>query len=97
MSDYHGQEYVEGQDAQDVPDDPSGSGAERFTDDGTIQERYAQVTLIGNYGALCAQRQTLRYKGITLAQARKLKWDYFGLCGAVMTCFDENGVVRHEE
>lgn len=97
MSDYHGQEYVEGQDAQGVPAGPGGSGEERLTDDGSIQERYASVVMIGNFGALCAQNQTLEFENITLAQARKLKWDYFGVCGAVMTCYDAQGTVRHEE
>ena len=97
MSDYHGQEYVEGQDAQGVPPGPGGSGEERLTDDGTIPERFARVVMIGNYGIGCANPQTLRYNGVTLAQARKLKWDYYGLCGAVMTCYDADGVVRHEE
>jgi hypothetical protein len=39
----------------------------------------------------------LWFRGVTITQARKLKWDYFGVCGAVMTCYDAGGVVRHEE
>ncbi len=30
---------------------------------------------------------------LTLAQARKLKWDYYGLCSCVMTCYGPNGDV----
>ena len=43
------------------------------------------------------QRQTLWFRGVTITQARKLKWDYFGVCGAVITCYDAGGVVRYEE
>ena len=53
--------------------------------------------MIGNYGALCASSQTREIRDITLAQARKLKWDYFGVCHSVMTCYGQGGDVVHEE
>ena len=58
---------------------------------------YAQVTMIGHYGALCAGNQMLRFKNVSLAQARQLRWDNFGVCGAQITCFDSQGNVVHEE
>ena len=95
-AEYHGQEYVEGQEAIEAPPNPK----EMVLADEAIERgtgTYAQVTMIGNYGPFCAQPQTLRFSNISLAQAKKLKWDYFGLCGAVMTCFDLQGNVVHEE
>jgi hypothetical protein len=53
--------------------------------------------MIGHYGALCAGNQTLRFNNISLGQARQLRWDNFGVCGAQMTCFDSQGNVVHEE
>lgn len=93
MTGYGGREYREGQSAQDVPPAPQ-SDAESLRDGAGS---YARVRLIGHCGAGCARRQTLDFQNVMLAQARQLRWDYYGLCGAQMTCYDRaiNGV--HEE
>lgn len=95
---YHGQEYVEGQDASDVPPNEDGAiDAQVARAPGTDISVYSRVVITGNYGLLCAQNQVVQYYNITLAQARKRKWDYFGVCPSVMTCYDAHGKPVHEE
>jgi len=92
--DYRGQKHVEGQSAVSAPPAPLAALAAGIpAGTGT----YAQVTMIGHYGLACAQDQTLRFRNVSLAQARQIKWDNFGVCGAQMTCFDNQGNVVHEE
>lgn len=95
-TDYHGQEYQEGVEATAAP------AAPQAAHDGPVRQggtggTFGRVIILGNYGALCASSQTLEFRNITLAQARKLKWDYFGLCHSVMTCYGQGGDVVHEE
>ena len=96
---YHGQEYVEGEEAERAPPRPamSASGLLGDPDPGEEIQVYSHVELQGNYGALCADRQHITLRGVTLAQAQKAKWDYFGLCPSQMTCYDENGKPVHQE
>ncbi len=97
---YHGQEYLEGQDAAGVPeqaDESDASGEERGPGAGFDISEYSRVVITGNFGAFCAQNQVLTFHNITLAQARKRKWDYFGMCPSVMTCYDQSGKPVHEE
>ncbi|HVF57511.1 MAG TPA: hypothetical protein VM934_15255 [Pyrinomonadaceae bacterium] len=97
--DYSGQEYVEGQEARDVPPMPGESGKQALSDTRIKQGAgsYAKVTMIGHYGGFCAQKQTLSFRDVTLKQARQLKWDYYGNCSVTMTCYDSQGNVVHEE
>jgi len=94
MADYHGQEFHEGVEATEVPPAPAADGPIRQGGTGGV---FSRVVIIGNYGALCASSHTLTWNNITLAQARKLKWDYYGVCSSVMTCYGPNGDVVHEE
>lgn len=95
---YHGQEFVEGQDASDVPS-INGNAIDALNERGPGSDIsvYSRVVITGNYGLLCAQNQVVQYYDITLAQARKRKWDYFGVCPSVMTCYDTHGKPVHEE
>ncbi len=95
---YHGQPFIAGQEAHGVPavdGDPGEALTERGP--GTDISVYSRVVITGNYGLLCAQTQEVQYYDITLAQARKRKWDYFGVCPSVMTCYDSHGKPVHEE
>jgi len=94
MADYHGQEAREGVEAVDAPPAPGGDGPIRQGGTGGV---FSKVVMIGNYGALCGSSQTVTRYNLTLAQARKLKWDYFGVCSCVMTGYGPNGDVVHEE
>lgn len=94
-TDYHGQEYQEGVEAADAPAAPEAAHDGPVAQGGT--GTFSRVILIGNYGVLCASSQSLEFRNITLAQARKLKWDYFGVCSCVMTCYGQGGDVVHEE
>ena len=94
--DYHGQEFIDGQPPADVPAmEESKSNSDSMRPQGT--GAYSKVVMIGNYGFGCSQQQTLRFANVSLAQARKLKWDYYGVCGAQMSCYDESGNIVHEE
>lgn len=95
---YHGQEYIEGREASDVPTmagDASVEALDRAP--GEQIEEYLRVIITGNYGFACAQQQVLTYHNITLAQARKRKWDYFGVCPSTMTCYNKHNEPVHEE
>jgi hypothetical protein len=99
--DYHGQEYVAGQAARDVPAKPGGndgdSGMLRDPGPGNDIQVYSRVEIQGNYGAFCAQHQTTHLHDVTLEQARKVKWDYYGVCSSQMTCYDQSGKPVHQE
>jgi len=99
--DWHGQEYVEGKDAEKAPPKPhaapSASGLLRDPGPGDEIQVYSHVEIQGNYGMLCADQQHITLRSVTLAQAQKAKWDYFGLCSSQMTCYDENGKPVHQE
>jgi len=92
---HHGRENAEANVADAAP--PSAALKERTSTAPAGTGLYAQVTMIGHYGALCAGNQTLRFKNVSLAQARQLRWDNFGVCGAQITCFDSQGNVVYEE
>lgn len=95
---YHGQEFVEGQEATGVPQLADQLDADSpARGPGQDISVYSRVIITGNFGAFCAQSQVLTFYQITLAQARKRKWDYFGLCSSVMTCYDQHGEPVHEE
>ncbi|MBI2909916.1 MAG: hypothetical protein HYX92_19935 [Chloroflexi bacterium] len=95
MADYHGQKHQLEKGAEQVPPRPAEVSA---TDAGTWGTgSYAHVRMIGHYGLLCVEKQTLDFHRVTLAQARQLRWDYYGVCGAQMTCYDAQGNVVHEE
>lgn len=96
--DYHGQAFVEGHDAAGVPERADQLDADiPVRGPGQDISVYSRVIITGNYGAFCAQSQVLTFYQITLAQARKRKWDYFGVCSSVMTCYDAHGDPVHEE
>jgi hypothetical protein len=95
---YHGQAYVEGEQAKDAPDQEGTRGG-LLRDPGPGQDIsvYSHVEMQGNFGFGCTQQQHITLRSVTLAQAQKAKWDYFGLCPSQMTCYDENGKPVHEE
>ena len=90
MADYQGQEFREGAEAKDAPPAPGTDGLLRQGGTGGV---FSRVVMLGNYGALCGSSQTLTFSNVTEAQARKLKWDYYGVCSCVMTCYGPNGDV----
>jgi hypothetical protein len=93
---YHGQEFKKGVQAQNVPPIPEEHSAKFSAPDSSVVP-YAHVRMIGQYGLLCAGNQTLDFYNIALNEARQLRWDYFGVCGATMTCFDAQGNVVYTE
>ena len=98
--DYHGQEFVADQEPSEAPGQPAEADAIDALGHaplgGPIAE-FSRVVISGSYGAFCAQKQVLEYFDITLAQARRRKWDYFGVCGSTMTCYDSDNNPVHEE
>ncbi len=54
---------------------------------------YAKVVMTGRHGLACSQFQELTFNGLTPAQVDSYKWNYFGVCGAVVTCYDQSGNV----
>ena len=54
---------------------------------------FPKVVMTGRHGLACAEFQELTFHGLTQAQIGQYKWNYFGVCGAVVTCYDAAGQV----
>jgi hypothetical protein len=93
---YHGQAFKPGVEPTAAPPNPADAGKPPAAIRQGITP-YGKVVMIGSHGLACAQNQTLSFHDLTLDQVHKLKWQYFGVCGAQVTCYDGAGNVVWQE